>query len=511
MSPTTQGELVINPEVGFRLLPHYVVDVGNGMIQDSTMQETPEKTPKPSRRTFAKTAAASAFGFQFVPSHVWGANERVTFGGIGTGGKGTADIGGAAGAGMQCVALVDIVDAEKYSQAEEGGNVKSRIDSISQARELYPDAKFYTDYREMIADMDDKIDAVTVSTPDHHHFHATLQAMQAGKHVYCQKPLTHSIWEARVLTKVAEETGVKTQMGNQAHANDHMRRVVELVQAGALGKIKQVHAWTNRPIWPQGFSEYPEKQEVPLGLDWDQWIGPAEWIDYSPQIAPFKWRGWWNFGTGALGDMACHIMDMPWWALDLGVPTSIKAQEYGGSDLSAPINSRIDYEFADQDIMLYWWDGQVGAEFDAENWQLIPGEFNRPPDSILEGIDYKRFGSIIIGEESKLYFDRKNDNWFMKPSNVLDGFDFPEPSIPRARDQDPYKEWLDAIEGKVERGESDFSVAGPFSEMVLLGTLAQKVPGEKLVWDKEAMKVVDHPELDSSIRREYREGWEVDV
>ena len=163
--------------------------------------------------------------------------------------------------------------------------------------------------------MGDKVDAVTVSTPDHHHFHASVMAMQAGKHVYCQKPLTHGIWEARMMAQIASQTGVKTQMGNQAHANDHMRRCVELIRAGIIGKVKEIHAWTNRPIWPQGFHSPPAKEAVPAAIDWNQWIGPAPWVDYSHLIAPFSWRGWWDYGTGALGDMACHIMDMGYWAM----------------------------------------------------------------------------------------------------------------------------------------------------------------------------------------------------
>ncbi|MDF1859616.1 MAG: Gfo/Idh/MocA family oxidoreductase [Verrucomicrobiales bacterium] len=474
------------------------------------MQES-QASSKTTRRGFVKSAAAATFGFQFVPSHVWGANSRVNFGAIGSGGKGKADIGGSVGAGMQCAALVDIVDVEKFSQADANGSSKSRLKSITDAREKYPDAKFYTDYREMIADMGDKIDAVTVSTPDHHHFHASLQAMRAGKHVYCQKPLTHSIWEARVLTQLAKETGVKTQMGNQAHANSHMRRVVELVRAGLLGEVKEVHAWTNRPIWPQGFKEAPEKEDVPLGLDWEQWIGPAEWVDYSPRIAPFAWRGWWNFGTGALGDMACHIMDMPYWALELGSPTTIRAKQEGVSDLSAPINSTITYNFADKGIQLHWYDGQKGAKFDRESWKLIPGEFNRPSEKILEGVDYRKYESVIIGERGKLFFDRFRDTWMVKPSSMMDGFATPEPSVPRARDDNNYKEWLDAIDGKVERGQSAFDYAGPFSETVLLGCLAQRTPGKTLKWDAENMKVKGHPELDSVIRREYRKGWEVEM
>ncbi|MAS97150.1 MAG: hypothetical protein CMO55_28500 [Verrucomicrobiales bacterium] len=467
------------------------------------------KSSGPSRRSFAKAAVASAFGFQFVPSHVWGANERVQFAGIGSGGKGQADIAGSVRAGMHLTALVDIVDIEKMSMAGADGKMKPRLKSIEAARGKFPEAKFYTDYREMIDDMGDKIDAVTVSTPDHHHFHASLLAMRAGKHVYCQKPLTRSIWEARTLTRIAKETGVKTQMGNQAHANSHLRRVVELVQGGILGKVKEVHAWTNRPIWPQGFAAPPEKEAVPLGIDWEQWIGPGEWVDYSSKIAPFAWRGWWNYGTGALGDMACHIMDMPYWALDLGSPTSIKAEENGGTELSPPINSTITYDFKKEGIKLVWYDGQIGATFDRADWKLIPGEFNRPGEKILEGIDYKKYESVIIGEKGKIFFDRFKDTWMVKPSSALDGFEYPAESIPRAPEDDNYKEWHAAIEGKVERGQSDFSHAGPFTETVLLGCLAQRRPGKKLSWNEKKMSVKGHPDLDSMIKPTYRDGWEV--
>ncbi len=461
------------------------------------------------RRRFVKTAAASAFGFQFVPSHVWGANSRIQLGGIGTGGKGKADISGAVAAGMHPTAIVDIVDVEKLGSGKvDSGSIRSRMKSISEARSRYPDAKFYTDYREMIADMGDKIDAVTVSTPDHHHFHASMLAMKAGKHVYCQKPLTHSIWESRTLTALAAETGVKTQMGNQAHANDHMRRAVELIRAGILGEVKEIHTWTNRPIWPQGFETAPEPDPVPAGIDWEQWIGPAPWVDYSAKIVPFAWRGWWDYGTGALGDMACHIMDMPYWALDLGAPATIKATESGGTDISAPINSNIVYDFADKDVKLHWYDGQIGAEFQRDGWRFIPGEFNRPPESILEGVDYRKYGSVVVGERGKMYFARKSD-WFVKPAHLFDGFVSPEMTVPRARDEDNYKEWADAIEGKVERGQSDFAHSGPFTETVLLGCLAQRNPGETLNWDAESMSVKGRPDLDKLIRRDYRAGWEL--
>ncbi|MGM0491222.1 MAG: Gfo/Idh/MocA family protein, partial [Planctomycetota bacterium] len=275
-----------------------------------------------SRRRFGKMAGATigaAAGFYFIPSRAWGRLEKLALAGIGTGGKGRSDIRQSENVGFEVVALVDIVDAKKLDSA------KGRLKGAAGTRGHYPDAAFFTDYRQMLGEMGDKVDAVTVSTPDHHHFHASVLAMQQGKHVYCQKPLTHGIWEARMLAQLAKRNGVKTQMGNQAHANNHMRRCVELIRAGIVGKVKEVHAWTNRPIWPQGFKTPPAQEPVPPAIDWDQWIGPAPWVDYSPRIAPFSWRGWWDYGTGALGDMACHIMDMGYWAMDTNAPTGVIA------------------------------------------------------------------------------------------------------------------------------------------------------------------------------------------
>tara|TARA_R110002096_G_scaffold67332_11_gene163414 strand:- start:18249 stop:19751 length:1503 start_codon:yes stop_codon:yes gene_type:complete len=488
-------------------------------IQRSNLLRMKTPSPsssQPSRRKFAKlstAAAATTFGFQVVPSRVFGANERPALAGIGSGGKGKTDIEQSAKSGFDVVALVDIVDVKRIQEADPNAKkLKSRLGSMRSTRDSHPDAKFYTDYREMLDDLGDKVDAVTVSTPDHHHFHAAMLAMKAGKHVYCQKPLTHGIWEARMLTEVAAKMGVQTQMGNQAHANSHMRRVVELVRAGIIGKVKEVHAWTNRPIWPQGFQTPPAAEAVPAGIDWEQWIGPAPYVDYSSRIAPFAWRGWWNYGTGALGDMACHIMDMAYWALELGAPTSIEAIEEGNSRFSAPINSTVTYDFGKKGVKYTWYDGQKGAKFDRDNWRLIPGEFNRPGDDILEGMDYKKYGSVLIGEEGKLFFNRFHDTWIVKPSKALDGFNnWPEPSIPRARGENNYTEWLDAIHGKIEHGQSYFGLAGPFTEVVLLGCVAQRNPGQKLEWNAEKMEVKGRPELSSLIRRKYRPGWEIEV
>ena len=468
-----------------------------------------------SRRQFSKAAvssAAASFGFQFIPSRAWGQLEKPALAGIGTGGKGVADIRGSEQAGFQVVALADVVDARKMLTKPDG-----RARNLGEMQRTHEQAAFFTDYREMIAQMGDKIDAVTVSTPDHHHFHASYLAMKAGKHVYCQKPLTHGIWEARVLAELAASTGVKTQMGNQAHAQDHMRRCVELVRAGVVGKVREIHAWTNRPIWPQGFAQRPPADPTPEWMDWEQWVGPAPFTDYSSKIAPFAWRGWWDYGCGALGDMACHIMDMGWWAVMPDAPLSVTAEQKGGSELSAPISSKITWDFGPSEFAskngfkYHWYDGYTQAHFDPETWSLVKEseEYNHPDIATLDNESFKNFGSVIIGENGKLFFDRGRQAWVVKSHYKIDGFQWPEESIPRATDQDNYKEWYDAVQGTVARGQSDFSHAGPFTETILLGTLAQRLPGETLHWDAENLAVKDRPELKKWIQREYRPGWEV--
>lgn len=479
------------------------------------------RPPNVSRREFAKSSGAALgalAGFHFFPALAQKKLEKPTLAAIGIGGKGSADISGASRAGFEVVALVDIIDTQKLS------NVDGRLRKTGQMREQFPQARFFTDYREMFREMGDRIDAVTVSTPDHHHYHASAMAMNSGKHVYCQKPLTHSIWEARALNEIAARTGVKTQMGNQAHANDHMRRCVELIRAGVVGKVQEIHAWTNRPIWPQGFASPPAKEPVPAGIDWDQWIGPAPWVDYSPRIAPFAWRGWWNYGTGALGDMACHIMDVGYWAMQPESlprlsPNSVIAQQSGATDLSPPINSVITWDFgaspyaARDGFKFHWYDGYIDATFDRQSWQLIKrgDAYNHPDEEVLEGMSFTDFGSVIVGEEGKLFFNRGKNNWVLKTSSQVDGFAWPEQTLPRATDQDNYKEWLDAIEGKIEQSESNFSLAGPMTETILLGVLAQRHPDTKLQWDAENLRVTDRPDLASWIRRDYREGWSESV
>ena len=477
------------------------------------MSDDSRSTNRVSRRDFSGTCASAMamFGFNVLPSGRRGALEKPTVAGIGTGGKGRSDIMGAVGAGFDVAALVDVVDARRM------GALQGRLKAIGEVREQFRNAQFFTDYREMFAEMGDRVDAVTVGTPDHHHFHASMLAMTTGKHVYCQKPLTHGIGEARMLAKTAEATGMKTQMGNQAHANDHMRRCVELIRSGVIGNVTEIHAWTNRPIWPQGFSAPPKKEAVPDGINWDQWIGPAPFVDYSSLIAPFAWRGWWDYGTGALGDMACHIMDLGFWAVQPDAPKTVIAKQSGATELSPPINSQITWEFgqtpysAKDGFRFHWYDGYLDAQFDSEEWQLVrnANDYNHPDNDVLENQDFRKFGSVVIGEQGKLFFNRGKNNWVLRTDSEIDGFEWPEPSVPRARQQNPYMEWRDAIDGQIEQAESHFGHAGPFTETILLGVLAQRNPDQRLKWDSAALEISGRPELKQLIQRDYRKGWEM--
>jgi predicted dehydrogenase len=434
------------------------------------------------RRAFLGSAAASTLAFTFLPRRVFGANERLNVACIGVGGKGAGEVRDLAATGSNIVALCDVDE-------ERGARMFKQ----------FPDAKRFTDFRVMLEQQKD-IDAVTVSTPDHTHATASVMAMKLGKHVYCQKPLTHSIHEARVMAETALKHKVATQMGNQAHAGEPIRRAVELVRAGVIGPVHEVHCWTNRPIWPQGIASRLPAQPVPSTLDWDLWLGPAPQRDYNEGYVPFNWRGWWDFGTGALGDMACHIMDMPYWALDLGAPTSVEAQSEGGTAESPPWWATITYEFPARGqqppVKFVWHDGHKGADHRA-----APQNF--PPDDVLQGENPRRWDVALIGKKGRMYFNRSNTNWVITPQTLLADFASPEPSLPRVANED--EEWVAACKGG-PAALSNFSYAGPFTEMVLLGNVAIRA-GKKITWDAANLKCPSAPEADQYLRREYRKGW----
>jgi len=480
------------------------------------------------RREFL-AAAASSFVFTYIPNRAWGANDRFYVAGIGVGGKGAGEVKDVTKAGGTFVALCDVDEA----RAEK--TLKS-----------FPEAKRYKDFRVML-EKEKGIDAVTVSTPDHTHAIASVMAMSLGKHVYCQKPLTHSIYEARVMTQAARYYKVQTQMGNQAHAGEPIRRAVELVRAGIIGPVRQVHAWTNRPIWPQGQKALEERRRSagepkPADLDWDLWLGPAPLREYNKCYVPFKWRGWWDFGTGALGDMACHIMDMAYWALDLGAPIAVEAESGGQTKETGPDWSTIAYRFAsrvsvgggklgggvgpkaaiDMPAVKYvWYDGNKDGKQNAPyNLLQQVTEEARKTDAGRQAVkargekkkrtspsidDPKRWDVILVGDEGMMLFKRSSTDWIITPSSRVEQFTDVPKTIRRVPNEDV--EWLEACKGG-PKPLSSFDYAGPLTEMVLLGNLAVRL-GKKIEWDAEALKATNTPEADELIRREYRKGWDL--
>ncbi|MHC4637949.1 MAG: Gfo/Idh/MocA family protein [Planctomycetota bacterium] len=434
------------------------------------------------RRTFLGTSAAAVASFMIVPRHVLGGpkykapSEKLNIAGIGVGGKGGGDVQACSGENL--VALCD-VDHERAAATFE----------------KFPNAKKYKDFRVMLDEMGDKIDAVTVSTPDHVHFHAAMRAMKMGKHVYVQKPLTHSVWEARQLTEAARKYNVATQMGNQGHSGEGNRLICEWIQAGVIGEVREVHSWTNRPIWPQGIERPKEVHPIPATLDWDLWLGPAPKRPYNKDAyAPFKWRGWWDFGTGALGDMGCHLIDTPFWALKLRYPTSVEACSTKVNSESAPLASMVHYDFPARDDMppvtMTWYDGG-----------MLP---RRPEDLEPElRLGSRNGGVLFIGSKGKLSCGCYGDNPMLIPGSRMKTFKKPEKTIPRSKGH--YKDWIEACKGG-KPASSSFDYAGPLTETVLLGNLAIR-SGKKLQWDGAKMKVTNVPEANQYVRRDYREGW----
>jgi len=465
------------------------------------------------RRDFLRASAAAALSFHILPASARGANSRIQVGCIGVGGKGYSDTMATAAAGAEIIALCDVADPR-----QPGLDRRKQTKTSESILDKFPDAKVFKDYRAMLASMPG-IDAVTVSTPDHHHFHASLLAMRKGKHVYCQKPISHSVWEARRLAEAAAEFKVQTQMGNQAHAGEPIRRAVELIRAGVLGRVTEVHAWTNRPIWPQGLTEWPKAQPVPKGLDWDLWIGPAPFREYSREIAPFNWRGLWDFGAGALGDMGCHIMDMPYWALGLTSPEWVEAKHSDGTAISPPTASTVTYQFPTSilggAVKFVWYDGVTSKE---GNYLNAPPEELWKADFPTADHVFRRFDLMLVGEKGRMFFGRTRQDWVFKSESLTADFVEPPKTIPRvprltpdepsAEDSGgPYLEWLNAIKTGTP-ALSNFASSGPFSETVLLGNLALRL-NKRVQWDAKNLKAKNAPEAAAMVRRAYRKGWEL--
>ncbi len=448
------------------------------------------------RRQFLKSSAAVGMGF-WVAGGVQAQeskspNEKIQVASFGVGGKGDSDSKNSHRLGK--VYAVCDVDRQRLDGAASGFGVDYK----------------YTDYRELLDQLGDRIDAVTVSTPDHCHAVIAAKAMKMGKHCYCQKPMTHSIWEARRLGEIAREMGVATQMGNQFTNYDPMRKAAYQIRAGQLGTVSEVHIWTNRPVWPQG-EDRPEPKPVPAHLDWDAWIGPAPFRPYSPLYAPFKWRGWWDFGTGALGDMACHTVNLPFMALNMRDPTSVQATTTGHNEDSYPANSSIKFEFPVLEgrdaFSMYWYDGG-----------------NLPPQEVFEGVTLRvgdnpppvASGALIIGDRGKLYaagdYAERGMQWVGDVEELE--VDYPRATAPMNQEIGHVREWFNAMRDPSKPATSNFpDYAGPLTETILLGNLAvwnaSKGAGERIEWDAKNLEPTSHPELKKIVRRAYREGHEV--
>ncbi|MBQ16379.1 MAG: oxidoreductase [Planctomycetaceae bacterium] len=453
----------------------------------------PASTSSVSRRRFlSSTVAASALSFTIVPRHVLGGpahtppSERVNFAGIGAGGQGGGDINAMAALGANVVALCDVDQAHAASTFKK-----------------FPRARVYKDFRRMLDKEENNIDAVTVGTPDHIHAVASMNAIRRGKHVYCEKPLTHTIYEARQLALAAKKHGVATQMGNQGHATEGARLTNEWIQAGVIGDVREVHAWTDRAgkLWKQGIGRPKNKPPVPATLDWNLWLGPAAERPYHPSYAPSKWRGWWDFGTGAMGDMGCHIVDHPVWALKLGSPTAVEAvTTLDGSEVDGkpnfetyPIAAMIHYEFPARGnlppVRMTWHEGGLMPPTPAE----MPAGTRLPTNGVL-----------YIGSKGKLFHGSHGGMPHLLPNELSEEARLVKMTMPRSKGH--HSEWLSACKGQAT-AMSNFSYSGPLTETVLLGVLAQRAPGHRLAWNGKTMKVTNMPELNPYVHKEYRKGW----
>ena len=437
------------------------------------------------RRRFVGGVAAATASVTLLPSgHLFGAkapSKRINVAQIGAGGKGWTDVRMSEKAGGTIVALCD-VDSRRASKA------------FSQ----YPKAGRFKDFRKMLDTMGKDIDAVVVSTPDHTHAVAAMRAITMGKHVYVQKPLTHSVSEARALRKAAAKYKVATQMGNQGHSSGGNQPTAEYIRAGAIGTVREVHVWTNRPIWPQGIAR-PAAQPVPDGLDWDLWVGPAPMRPYNEAYVPFKWRGWWDFGTGALGDMACHHMDSPFFCLGLTAPTSIKAECSTFDGDCFPSWSIIEYEFPAVGkrpaVKLTWYDG---------------GKKPPRPAELEKNRKLASNGVLYVGDTGRMLGGGGGRPCRIIPEEKMQAFPRPERVLPRPGGH--YSDWIDACkgvvrDGRVVKGGTNFEYSGPLTEAVVLGNLGLHYPARKLLWDAETMKVTNVPEANQFIKRNYRRGW----
>ncbi len=435
-----------------------------------------------SRRHFIGGLSAAA-SMMIVPRRVLGGrgfqapSDTLNIAGIGVGGRGRADV---RGCDSENIAALCDVDA---------GHAARTFD-------LYPKARTYADYRRML-DQEPDLDAVIIATPDHTHAVIAMEAMRRGKHVYCEKPLTRTVAEARALAEMARAQGVVTQMGNQGHAGEGTRLIREWIEAGVIGTVREVHYWTNRPIWPQAIERPSDAHHAPPGLDWDLFLGPAPSRPYHPAYHPFRWRGWWDYGTGALGDIACHSMDAAFWALELGQPTRIEAETTALFAETAPAVSRITYDFpargARPPVRFVWRDGALA----------LPRPPQLAPDEQLPG---GSSGQLFVGDDGLIGADMYAREPRVFPTARHKDVMASPPPQKYPRSPGVYREWIEACKGNGETGSGFAEHSGPLTEVVLLGNLAVRT-GKAIDWDARKMQATNVPEANVYLDEAYREGW----
>ncbi|MGB7327568.1 MAG: Gfo/Idh/MocA family oxidoreductase [Rubripirellula sp.] len=467
---------------------------------------------KSTRRTFlgrsaALTATAGVGYFSSTTPRLFAEEspmQKLSAACIGVGGKGGSDTSHIADNGVQIVGLCDV-----------DGDVLTK-----KGRE-FTDAKQFNDFREMLDQLGDKTDIVTVSTPDHTHAVAAVKAMRMKKHVYCQKPLTWSIAEARLMRETAEETGVVTQMGNQGTSQDGLREGVEVIRSGAIGDVSEVHIWSNRPVWPQGQGRPEGSDPVPENLNWDGWIGPAPMRPYKAgAYHSFNWRGWIDFGTGALGDMACHTTNLSVMALNLWDPIAMTAIRNPGivEGETFPGSSELMFEFPERDGLpacnFHWYDG--GNLPPDRITSQLPKSFRRRIDALKnDPSQRKTSGAVVVGSKGILFSpDDYGGQYVLLPSEQYVDFKPPAQTLPRIPfdsgvDERQKWEFVSTIKGEYEPGTmSNFGYAGRLTETILAGNLAMRAgEGQRIEWDAKSMTSPNVPEVNQFVSRDYREGW----
>jgi len=439
------------------------------------------------RRRFLGSAAATA-AFTIVPRHVLGGagntapSEKLNIAGIGIGGMGRGNLRNVRSENI--VALCDV---------DYGYAAKTFAE--------YPKAKRFRDFRKMIDEQKD-IDAVVIATPDHTHAITAMTAIKAGKHVYCQKPLTRDVCESRKLAIAAEKAGVTTQMGIQGHSMDGIRLITEWIRDGAIGEVREVNAWCTLSYYPWGHAGWStscamrpkETPPVPDSLDWDLWIGPAPYRPYHSCYHPAVWRAWWDFGCGMMGDRGAHTLDPVFYALELGAPETVEATSLAGGGETHPVAAVITYRFpargSKPPVKLTWYEGlEAPRPLDLEDGRQM---------------GHSEGGSMFIGDKGKLMAGVYGESPRLIPEAKMNSYELPKETIPRVRTSHEM-DWVNACKKGTQPGAS-FDYSGPLNEMVLLGNVAKKM-GTKIVWDHENLKVTNVPEANKYICRPYRDGW----